>query len=55
MALGRVRALAEAIQDRLADARAAVAAMPAGDHPMLDEVEKAIRSRCGSILKTLDR
>lgn len=55
VALERVKVLAEAIPERLADARAAVAAMPAGDHLMLDEVEKAIRARCSSILQTLDR
>lgn len=55
VALGRVGALAKAIPDRLAEARGAVAAMPAGDHPLLDEVDQAIRARCASILKTLDR
>ncbi|MBK4216910.1 type II toxin-antitoxin system HipA family toxin [Paracoccus caeni] len=54
-ALERVKVLAEAIQNQLDDARSAVASMPAGNHPMLDEVEKAIRARCGSILKTLDQ
>lgn len=55
VALNHVKVLAEAAQERIADARVAVAAMPAGGHPMLDEIERAIRARCGSVLSTLDR
>ncbi|MBW7861526.1 MAG: type II toxin-antitoxin system HipA family toxin [Rhodocyclaceae bacterium] len=54
-ALEHVKTLAQAIQERLANARTGVASMPAGDHPILDEVENAIRARCNSILKTLNR
>ena len=55
VALEHVKALATSIIDELPNARTIVAAMPAGDHSMLDEVEKAITERCERILKTLGR
>ncbi|MDN5569273.1 MAG: HipA domain-containing protein, partial [Paracoccus sp. (in: a-proteobacteria)] len=55
LALGRVKVLAEAVLSQIAVARTAVAAMPAGDHPMLPEIERLIRARCDTILMTLDR
>lgn len=55
VALARVRAIAESSVEKLAQARAAVEAMPAGGHPMLDEITQAIEARCVSILATLER
>lgn len=55
IALGRVAALAAGILGQLGPARALVEAMPAGGHPMLEEIDQAIRSRCQTIMNTLDR
>jgi serine/threonine-protein kinase HipA len=55
IALEHVKTLATSIVDELSNARTTVANMPAGDHPILDEVEKAINGRCERVLKALSR
>lgn len=54
-ALGRVESLARAALARASDAKAAVEAMPAGGHALLDEFERAIVARCETVLSALDR
>ncbi|MWD28691.1 type II toxin-antitoxin system HipA family toxin [Aquicoccus sp. SCR17] len=53
-ARARVAELAGAMQAALEPCAEVVAAMPAGPHPILDEVCTAIDARCGTVLRTLD-
>lgn len=54
-AVERVRSLAGTVMEQLDAARQAVCAMPAGDHPLMDEVQAAILSRCRTVLGSLER
>ena len=52
--LARVRSLAEAAIAQADAAAAAVAAMPAGYHPMLNQTKAAVERRAGTLLRQLD-
>ena len=52
--LRRIRAGLRRVEARIPKARQAVAAMPAGDHPMLAEVEALVRGRVQRLLNGLD-
>lgn len=54
-ALNRVSYLTQAMHAQLEQARDLVEAMPAGGHPMLNEVVKAIRARCARIDSLIDQ
>ncbi len=52
--IGRVRALAEAARVEANAAAAKIAAMPAGGHPILEEVRAAVEQRARTLLAQLD-
>jgi serine/threonine-protein kinase HipA len=52
--IGRVRALAEAALVEATTAAAEIAAMPAGSHPILEEVRAAVERRARTLLAQLD-
>lgn len=53
MILRRIAALADRVQRELPAAVAAVRAMPAGDHPLLDASAAAIGGRCRTVVRNL--